>query len=145
MSIISSHGVDNSSARARRFAALATSYLNDPVAAKSDTAKVPLENLFRILEMFRYNAFADQPRRGVLALEGFGSRHSPRPVDPMWRTTIARALQSSLDASFGAVPKEQAIEELQESLRKLSVDGEVPKDKAEKVKTFLGTLATALA
>jgi hypothetical protein len=60
MSIISSYDVDSSAALTKRFAALATTYVDDPTVAKSDTAKVPLENLFRILEMFRYDAFADE-------------------------------------------------------------------------------------
>lgn len=145
MSIISSFEVDSSAALAKRFAALATSYIDNPAAAKSDTAKVPLENLFRILEMFRYNAFADESRRGVLALEGINQGFSPRArID--WHAGISKALDQALSTTFGATaPKDEAINELQEGLRGLAVNGALPEVQAKKVKAFLSTFETTLA
>jgi hypothetical protein len=135
MSIISSYDVDNSADLAKRFASLATSYIDDPALARSETAKVPLENLFRILEMFRYDAFADESRRGVLALGGFGQRPTPRPRSS-WHITIEAALQKALSDSFASVPKAAAIEELQSSLRDLAQKGELSAAQAQKLKAF---------
>ena len=66
MSIISSFETDKSGLLYKRFATLASSYFDRPAVAKSPSAQVPLENLFRLLEMYRYDSFSDESRRGVL-------------------------------------------------------------------------------
>src|SRR5687768_1206937 len=50
MSIISATRSDRSALNAKRFAALASVYLDNPADALEDVARVPLENLFRLLE-----------------------------------------------------------------------------------------------
>lgn len=146
MSIISSVELDNSAALAKRFAVLASEYIDNPAAAKSETAKVPLENLFRILEMFRYNAFADESRRGVLAIEGVDQRISPRTRGgSLWHTGISKALEQALSTTFGLAPKDKAIDELQDGLRGLALNGTLPEAQAKKVKSFLSTFETTLA
>lgn len=149
MSIISSNEIDHSVGLAKRFAALATSYLDDPAAAKSTRAQVPLENLFRILEMFRYDAFDDEDRGGVLALEGFDKQPQPRlvAVHSPWHSPIETALNDALKAAFdlGQVTKEDAINQLQDGLRGLAKEGQVVKPLAEKVRGFFSTFETSLA
>jgi hypothetical protein len=145
MSIISSYDVDSSAALAKRFAALATTYVDDPTVAKSDTAKVPLENLFRILEMFRYDAFADESRRGILAMDGFNQRHSPKGRDPSWHTPIVTALERAFDAAFNAVSKDDAINEIEEGLRGLASGAGLPQAQAQRIKAFFSTLESTLA
>lgn len=145
MSIISSVELDNSAALAKRFAVLASGYIDNPAAAKSETAKVPLENLFRMLEMFRYNAFADESRRGVLAIEGVDQRIAPRSRGDHWHTGISKALEQALSATFGAAPKDKAIDELQDGLRGLALNGTLSDVQAKKVKSFLSTFETTLA
>jgi hypothetical protein len=145
MAIISSYDVDDSAALAKRFAALAASYVDDPVAAKSETAKVPLENIFRILEMFRYDAYADEFRRGVLMLEGPGRRPKGQVGSSHWHTAIARALDKALASTFASVTKDEAIEALENDLRNLASSGSLPVDHAQRVKTFFSTFEATLA
>ena len=145
MSISSTYEIDNSAALAKRFATLATGYIDNPAAATSTNAKVPLENLFRMLEMFRYNAFADESRRGVLAIGGINQRHTPRIQGPAWQLSILEALNEALKASFDAEQKDIAITKIQDGLRKLAKDGKLSREQSEKVRTFLTTFETKLA
>jgi hypothetical protein len=146
MSIISTVEIDNSPALAKRFAALTAMYIDNPEEAKSEKAKIPLENLFRILEMFRYNAFADESRRGVLALEGFNQRFTPRAKDGSnWHASISAALEKAFSATFDTTPKDKAIDELQAGLRGLASNGKLPDLQAKGLKRFLSTFETTLA
>lgn len=145
MSISSTYEVDNSAALAKRFAILAKGYIDNPMAATSTNATVPLENLFRILEMFRYNAFADESRRGVLAIGGTNQRTTPRIQGPAWQLSILEALNEALTTSFNAESKDTAITEIQDGLRKLAKDGKLSREQSEKVRTFLTTFETKLA
>lgn len=147
MSIISTFEVENSAALAKRFAALTMGYIDDPDAAKSETARVPLENLFRILEMYRYGAFADENRKGVLALEGIEQwATSPARSESTWHTDIVRALEQSLVTVFGSVTvKDQAIDELEDGLRDLATVGKLPLEREQKVKAFFSNFNTSLA
>lgn len=144
MSISSTYEIDNSAALAKRFATLATGYIDNPPAAMSTNAKVPLENLFRILEMFRYNAFADESRRGVLAIGEINQRHTPKVQNAAWQLDILEALDAALKASFHAESKDVAIAQIQDGLRKLAKSGVLPTDQATKVRTFLTTFETKL-
>jgi hypothetical protein len=145
MSIISSFEVDSSAALARRFAALATGYLTNPQEATSKTAAIPLENLFRILEMCRYNAFSDESRRGVLALEDVAVRLPTRSqMQPGGNAGIAQAVNAALTSTFGSDQKNAAIDEVQEGLRQLA-RGELPDARATKVRAFLVSFESSLA
>jgi len=143
MTITSSYEIDDSAQLAKRFALLATTYIDDPGAAKSGKARVPLENLFRLLEMFRYDAFADETRRGVLALDRFGQRLTPQATQA-WHAPIVMALERALCESFAQVPKAQAIEELQSSLRELAAGASLLPSRAQKMKTFFTTFNATL-
>jgi hypothetical protein len=146
MSIISTVGIDNSPALAKRFAALAAIYIDNPKEAKSEKAKIPLENLFRILEMFRYNAFADESRRGVLAVEVLNQRIAPRAKDSAnWHIGISAALEKAYLVTFVATPKDKAIDELQEGLRELAKNGSLSDSRVTSFKTFLSTFEQTLA
>lgn len=145
MSISSTYEIDNSAALAKRFATLATGYIDNPPAAMSSNAKVPLENLFRILEMFRYNAFADESRRGVLAIGEINQRHTPRVQSEAWQLGIVKALNAGLTAAFSTESKDVAITEIQDGLRQLAKSGALlPSEQANKVRTFLATFETTL-
>ena len=146
MSITSAIEADYSTTLAKRFAALATSYLDNPGVAKTPVAKVPLENLFRLSEMFRYGAFADERRHGVLAIEGVGGDKFPRLHSVSdWHTGIETALRQALTDAFGASSSE-AIDELQSGLRNLAAAGAVSDEaSAAKVRTFLTSFQAQLA
>jgi len=145
MSITSRYELDHSSSLAKRFAGLATSYMDDPAAAKNPDARIPLENLFRILEMYRYDAFEDEERSGVLALEGFDS---PLPMmrseQSSWHTTIQSALENARQAVFPAETKDTVIQQLEDGLRQLSREGHIEDPLASHVRGFFTTFATSI-
>lgn len=143
MSVISTYEIDNSAALAKRFAALTTEYFDNPVAAKADFAKVPLENIFRMLEMFRYGSFSDESRHGVLALGNVDLKHQ-RPVSTStWHSSIENALDRAYTTVYGNLPKEEAVDQLQASLRWLAI-GKQPVDPQalQKAKGFFDVFCT---
>ncbi|HUB91920.1 MAG TPA: hypothetical protein VMA74_19520 [Dyella sp.] len=145
MSITSRYEVDHSSSLAKRFAGLAMSYMDDPTTVKNPDAQVPLENLFRILEMYRYDAFEDEERSGVLALEGFGS---PLPLmraqKSSWHTQILDALEKARQAAFPSETKDVAVQRLEDGLRQLSREGRIADPLANSVRGFFTTFAASI-
>lgn len=105
MTVISSYKVDNSTALVKRFAALTQSYFDHPRAAKNNAAQVPLENIYRILEMFRYGSFEH-------ASLSFG--------EPHWHKSIVDALNHAILTVFVDITTERAIDDLEKSLRWLA-------------------------
>jgi len=145
MSITSRYEVDHSSSLAKRFAGLATSYMDDPTAVKNQDARVPLENLFRILEMYRYDAFEDEERSGVLALEGFDSPlQIVRAEQSSWHTTILGALEKARQAAFPAESKDVVVRQLEDGLRQLSNEGRITDPLADHVRGFFTTFAMSI-
>jgi hypothetical protein len=116
---------DQSEPLAKRFAHLASSYFDQLDAARKPDAKIPLENLFRLLEMFRYDAFSDEPSGGIVNLD-----HLEIPLEiqgrEAWHAEIRKALAGAIAASFGEVPKQQAIDEAQAVLRWLAFGKDSP-------------------
>jgi hypothetical protein len=144
MSTISLHKQDASDILCRRFAVMTTEFLETPERARVVEAHVPLENLFRVLQMFRYGAFADEPRSGILAHQTESA--SVLAEDEEWHNRIEAALNSALETSFHGVPKDLAIDELQTTLRWLAESGSEPSiDVRDRSKTFFQSLSTALA
>lgn len=138
MSVISHPEIDYSNALCKRFAALTSTYLADPVQAKSAAAKVPLENVYRILEMYRYEAFADESRGGVLAMGDIAGGAAMSSSD-LWHTEIEEALKVAMADAYGATPKTQAIQDLQDTLRDLAggnIDVADPQHRIEKAQRF---------
>jgi hypothetical protein len=146
MSIITSYEVDQSAALAKRYASLAATFLSNPSAGKTKEAQIPLENLFRILEMYRYEAFSDENRRGILAVRGFENAGS-RVESEDWQTPIVAALETALNEAFdlSTTSKEAAIDALVAVLQDLAVKGEVVQETAQPTKIFLASLEKALA
>lgn len=136
MSITSSYYVDDSNTLAKRFASIVTRYFDEQATAKDGAARIPLENLFRILEMFRRNSYADEMRKGVLALDSFETSTTPSFDTGPWQATIESALTRSLDDVFKDVPKDQAIDQLQESLRSLAKGTVLPDASAKRARGF---------
>lgn len=147
MSLISIYEIDRSAELARRFAHLAAGYADDAEAAKQRTSQIPMENLFRILEMYRYNAFSDESRGGVLAIESFGT---PRPIlqTSNWHEPILGALEVAMGKIFNFTQTDNrfgaAIDELQDGLRKIG-KGEITDPSVRTVKSFLQSFESELA
>jgi hypothetical protein len=116
---------DQSAPLAKRFAHLASSYFDQLDHAQEPAAKIPLGNLFRLLEMFRYDAFSDDPSGGIFNLD-----HLEIPVElqgrEAWHTEIRQALSDAISVCFGEVPKERAIGEVQTVLRWLASGKDTP-------------------
>lgn len=138
MTVISSYEVDNSAALAKRFAALAQGYLNHPETAKVSAAQVPLENIYRMLEMFRYRSFEDESRRGVLALEREENQTSLSLGEPPWHESIVDALDHAILTAFSGITTDRAIDELEKSLRWLAKEkgGRPSDDNLERARRF---------
>lgn len=119
MSIISVYETDKSDILYKRFATLASTYLDEPEAVKTPTAQVPLENLYRLFEMFRYDAFADQNRSGILAINKI-TKTSPISVQEEWHTKIKQALSKALDIAYKGCQKDEAIDEIEAVLKGLA-------------------------
>lgn len=128
---------DQSGPLAKRFAHLASGYFDQPDDARKPAARIPLENLFRLLEMFRHDAFDDEPSGGVVNLD-----HQEMPLElqgrEAWHTEIRRALAEAMTASFGQIPKERAIGDVQAVLRWLAYDkGSPPEATVTTTRDFL--------
>jgi hypothetical protein len=117
---------DQSGPLAKRFAHLASGYFDQIEAARKPDAKIPLENLFRLLEMLKYEAFSDEPSGGIVNLD-----HEEVPLELQgrgaWHTEIRQALADAIEASFVGIPKEKAIGEVQGVLRWLAYDKDAPR------------------
>lgn len=120
MSIISVYETDKSDILYKRFALLASTYLDEPETAKTPTAQVPLENLYRLLEMFRYDAFADQNRSGILAVDKITNNISFGHAQEAWHTKIEKALSNAMNKVYQGEPKDIAIDKLESVLKKLT-------------------------
>lgn len=146
MSITSRYEVDRSPDLAKRFACLAVSYMDDPRAARAPLAQVPLENLFRMLEMYRYAAFDDKPHRGVLTPDMLGSPFpSASTHDNSWHITIKTALDKArLDAFPAQEPTEEVVRCLEDGLRQLSQVGSIAAPMAAHAKRFFTTFAASI-
>lgn len=121
-------------------------YFDAPGQARTPAARVPLENLFRMLQMLRYDAFSDEHRSGVLKLESFDEKLGAAASENVWQERIEPALKSALGDVFRDTPKGQAVGELQSSLTWLATNGPAPDvDVRQRAKTFLGRFVIALS
>ncbi len=136
MSILSVYETDKSDLLYKRFAFLASSYLDKPSEAKTPTAQIPLENLFRLLEMFRYDAFSDESRRGILAVGNINDHIITGSVKDCWHTNVKNALRNAMDSVFDQIPKEEAINELEQTLRRLADNCDIEEVNRNKAKSF---------
>lgn len=145
MSVISLRQVDRSDLLCKRYASLVSSYIDHPEHGRTTTARVPLENLFRVLQMLRYEAFSDERRNGVLALEGFPPNVSLFVADEQWHEKIQQALTDALSDAFANTEKEEAISEVESTLRWLASGSPAPSTEAvAKSKRFFGRLLADL-
>lgn len=145
MSTISLSGLDQSDFLCKRFAYLASSYFDRPEEARTPGATVPLENLFRLLQMFRYKAFADERRSGILAIQAPVDQHTIGINGENWHTKIESALRGALNDTFAGIPDEQAIAEIQSALRWLATNSDHPTEPIlDRSKSFLDQLTARL-
>ena len=143
MTTLSLLATDRSDQLAKRFALVASQYFDQPAQARTPAARVPLENLFRILQMLRYDAFSDERRAGILDVKGVGQ--SWLPAEDLWHKHIEHALSSALTQVFANTPKAEAIQQVQSALTWLATDQDPPpNDVRLRAKTFLERFNAAL-
>jgi len=145
MSIISVYEADKSDLMYKRFASLASSYLDMPENAKSSTAQIPLENLFRLLEMYKYDAFSDESRTGILAVKNNKDRIVMRSASIPWQTKVVEVLDSAISEIFKGTKKDEAVDDLEETLRLLSSSNEIDDGRKRRARGFFNKLAEELA
>jgi len=122
MSIISTYKSDNSDAMYKRFASLASIYLDSPDLVTQPSTHIPLENIYRLLEMYRYDAFSDESRAGILVTSSAGKRVSIPSIDKPWQVNIVNALNSATADIYKDLDKELVVDDLEETLRLLSTN-----------------------
>lgn len=145
MSTLSLIDIDQSEQLAKRFAHLASTYFDKPDEAKKPAAGIPLENLFRILQMLRYDAFSDEPRSGILDLRSLTPQNLPEVTEDHWHERIKRALSDSIDTAFSGTDRDDAIDQIQAVLRWLATTENVPTEEIRaKAKQFFERLDAAL-
>ncbi len=147
MSIVAIEVEDMSNFLCKRFASLASGYFEAPAEARSPAAQVPLENLFRVLEMYKNETFSDESRKGVLALESPGSLSRHQAENKDWHKKIQVAVHHSINRTFAQGTSEKlAAVELQDSLRKLISDTPAGRDDAAltRARVFFTQLSSAL-
>ena len=146
MSIISSFRVNDSTALAKQFASMVAEYIDNPPNHGEDPAAlVPLENVFRLLEMFRYDAFADESRKGVLTMNVPDQIYRMRFETKPWYEQIVKAMQTAFLQAYDDQSKEAAIEELQGSIRQLVKRHALDASAADRAKTFFTALHMQLS
>lgn len=146
MSTMSLLGFDQSDRLAKRFASLASAYLETPSQAKSPAAKIPLENMFRLLQMFRYDAFSDEPRSGVLELTPLRDLNGRLALGTDWHTHIGVALDAAFNDVFRGASKDEAVGEVQSTLAWLVTSTNEPSELVRnRAKAFFERFATSLA
>jgi hypothetical protein len=119
VSLVSNFDVSDGSMLMRHFIAQVLSYFDRPECALTNVAKIPLENVFRMLEMFRYDAFST--------------------VNPDWAAKVTRGLTKALVLHYPGVPKEEAVRELQDAVVGLSTNLALDKDLVVRTKACLST------
>lgn len=145
MSTTSLIDIEQSEGLAKRFASIATSYFDEPQQAKTLAAQIPLENLFRMLQMFRYEAFSDEPRSGILRVEALTDQHRPSIDEGLWHHKLEAAIRAALGEVFSGISREDAVTQVQASLSWLATDKDAPDQVArQRSKTFLERFSAAL-
>lgn len=140
MSIIASYDFNDSTAQYKRFASLAVNYVDNPAMAKAPIAQIPLENFYRLLEMFRYDAFSDEPHCGVLELDAHNEDEAGSRTG--WESQIVGALNAAVNGTFAS--KNEAINEMEEVLRQLVRNASLDEPRQAPAKQFLSRFITAL-
>lgn len=141
MSIIASYDFNDSTAQYKRFASLAVNYVDNPAMAKAPIAQIPLENFYRLLEMFRYDAFSDEPHCGVLEVNAHNDDEEASSRSG-WQDQIVQALNAATDSTFAS--KNEAINEMEDVLRQLVRSASLEAPKQAPAKQFLSRFITAL-
>lgn len=143
MSIIADFDFDDNAYQYKRFAILTCSYVEKPETAKEDIAKIPLENFFRLLEMYRYDSFSESMHCGVLDLDNPVTFETEFLSEASWEKMVVTALDTASNEAYQS--KDQAIDEMENVLRQLVRKHTLDDQVAKPAKKFLDNFIKAIA
>lgn len=136
---------DASTSMYKHFASLVSSYVEAPAIASEAEAEIPIESIFKLLEMYRFNAFKDETRRGALALRAAGAL-TKISKPPSWHDPILTALNKAKENAFGQqISTEDAVLELEVVLKKLSTKEALNQAHKDHARMFFNKLGEELA
>src|SRR6266851_6254694 len=149
MALISMYERDNSRTVYRILADQAVKYFDNP--STRDDEKIPLVNLARLLERYRYDAFSDYAPLGVLEVlnpkNDSVSTESRAPTNQI--EDVVRALEASHARVYGQISKDDLVQTLQGLLAKLAASSTLnepdTKRELEKARKFFVAFAEGLA
>ena len=118
---------------ARRAAAL----LQNPSTANDEVA---LQNIYRLLEMYRYDEFVDVAPRGVLALEQGSSMVDESDVEA---DTLKRALDAAREEAYPGQTKASVVDALEGLVKAIAQQAGEMRDAAS-ARNFFELLARNL-
>ncbi len=144
MSIMSVSRPDASTSMYKHFASLISSYVDAPANSVGADAAIPIESIFKLLEMYRFNAFKDESRRGALALRANG--HLSRiSKTPSWHGSVLNALNNAKIDTFGAeTSTEDAVIELETVLKKLTKNQALEENHKANTRNFVVQFGNSL-
>jgi len=141
---MSSYRPDNSSARYKRFAQLAYTCADQPKIARQSANQIPLESLFRLLEMYRFDAYKDEVHSGVLALRS-SAEYGHHPLAKSWHESIKQALDEAIQNTFDDKSKEEAVRALETILYLMSNHKPLTTEQQAEAKEFFSSFSRALS
>lgn len=145
MSTMSVSRPDASTSMYKYFASLISNYVDTPVNASQPDAEIPIESIFKLLEMYRFNAFKDETRSGALALRAAGAL-TKISKSPAWHNHILDALHQAKQNTFGAqLSTEDAVLELEGVLKKLAKKEVLNDAQKNHARSFFNNFGDALA
>lgn len=116
----------------------ATLFVQPANASPDQTA---LQNLYRLLEMYRFDAFSSVTPRGVLDVRGPARQFGQGIPDP---GAIRKALDSAKQTAFPDETKEAAVDILEGVVRDFAQNSVSEQQARERAKTFFEALAQNL-
>lgn len=148
MALISMYERDNSRTVYRILADEAVRCFDNPKICTEE--KIPLTNLARLLERYRYNAFSDHVALGIL--EALSPKNGPQGGDSRALTCHMEGVVSALEAAHARVysnlSKDDLVQCLQDILAKLSSTASVneldAKQQLESARRFFVAFSEAL-
>ncbi len=146
MSIMSLQRTGDSGLTYKLFSSLISTYIDSRESTKKSMMLIPLGNIFRLLEMYRYDAFTDRSQTSVLATNNFDD--IDYHYDNTWHIPIKEALSKALTETYGISnsKKEEvaAILEIEQILRSLSSDFQIEEERTNRAKIFFENFSKSL-
>ena len=110
-----------------------------PAQAVAD--EVSLQNIYRLLEMYRFNAFVGYSPRGVLEVRELRRRPEISPADG---EMLKRALDSAKAAVFPDDNKQDVVRRLEQLVSALAEQAALDPSERQRARQFFQEIATAL-